>query len=255
MPLFLSLFLFFLLPESLRYLALQGGSEDNNIRRILSKMTGDTLSDINKFTFDGEEVIYKSSIKTVLSNRFLVGTTMLWITYCMGALVFYVLTSWMPFLMSDVGFSISMAATLTGLFPLGGVISTVFSGWLMDRINPHKVVATNYALAGVLVFFIGQEENVLLLSILIFLAGITMNGAQASMGAISAQFYPTHCRATGVAWMLGFGRFGGIFGILFGAELIKLELSHGAIFAILSIPAIIAALSLTFKDVSYRRHK
>ncbi|MCT8343370.1 MULTISPECIES: MFS transporter [Photorhabdus] len=256
LPLFLSLFLFSLLPESLRYLVLQGGSEDNNnIRRILSKMTGSALNDINKFTFDEEEIIHKSSIKTVLSNRFLVGTTMLWITYCMGALVFYVLTSWMPFLMNDVGFSISMAATLTALFPLGGVISTVFSGWLMDRINPHKVVATNYALAGILVFFIGQEENVLLLSILIFLAGITMNGAQASMGSISAQFYPTHCRATGVAWMLGFGRFGGIFGTLFGAELIRLELSYSTIFAILSIPAILAALSLTFKDVSYRRHK
>ncbi|WP_323838989.1 MFS transporter [Photorhabdus africana] len=254
LPLFLSLFLFSLLPESLRYLVSKGGAE-GNIRKILSKMTGNTLNDINKFTFDGEEIIHKSSIKTVLSNRFLVGTIMLWMTYCMGALVFYVLTSWMPFLMNDVGFSISMAATLTALFPLGGAISTVFSGWLMDRINPHKVVATNYALAGIFVFFIGQEENVLLLSILIFLAGITMNGAQASMGAISAQFYPTHCRATGVAWMLGFGRFGGIFGTLFGAELIRLELSYSTIFAILSIPAILAALSLTFKDVSYRKHK
>ncbi|MBS9439872.1 MFS transporter [Photorhabdus noenieputensis] len=256
LPLFLSLFLFSLLPESLRYLVLKGGSEDNNnIRRILSKMTGNNLNDINKFTFDEGEIIHKSSIKTVLSNQFLVGTIMLWITYSMGALFFYVLTSWMPFLMNDAGFTISMAATLTALFPLGGVISTVFSGWLMDRINPHKVVVTNYALAGILVFFIGREENVLLLSILIFLVGVTMNGAQASMGAISAQFYPTHCRATGVAWMLGFGRFGGIFGTLFGAELIKLELSHSTIFAILSIPAIIAALSLTFKYVSYRSHK
>ncbi|WP_445497279.1 MFS transporter [Photorhabdus sp. SF281] len=254
LPLFLSLFLFSLLPESLRYLVLQEGSE-GNIRRILSKMTNNSLNDINKFIFDEEEIIHKSSIKTVLSNRFLLGTALLWITYFMGALVFYVLTSWMPFLMNDVGFSISMAAILTALFPLGGIISAVFSGWLMDRINPHKVVATNYLLTGILVFFIGQGEDVLLLSICIFLAGIAMNGAHASMGAITAQFYPTHCRATGVAWMLGFGRFGGIFGALFGAELIRFELNHSSIFAILSIPAILAALALTFKDVSYRRRR
>uniref|UniRef100_UPI0036D7A3AD MFS transporter n=1 Tax=Photorhabdus sp. RM322S TaxID=3342825 RepID=UPI0036D7A3AD len=254
LPLLLSLFLFSLLPESLRYLAFKRGAE-GNIRRILSKMTNNPLNDINKFAFDEEEIIHKSSVKAVLSNRFLLGTSMLWTTYFMGALVFYVLTSWLPFLMNDVGFSISMAATLTALFPLGGVISAVFSGWLMDRINPHKVVATHYILTGIFVFFIGQGENILLLSVFIFLAGIAMNGAQASMGAISAQFYPTHCRATGVAWMLGFGRFGGICGALFGAELIKLELNHSSIFAILSIPAILAALALTFKDVSYRRRK
>ncbi|NHB97226.1 MFS transporter [Photorhabdus stackebrandtii] len=254
LPLFLSVFLFFLLPESLKYLMLKGNSEED-IRRILFKMTNGILNGVKKFTFDEKEIIHKSSIKTILSSQFLLGTTMLWITYFMGLLVFYVLTSWMPILMNDAGFSISMAAVLTALFPLGGGIGVVFSGWLMDRVNPHKVVATNYVLTGILVFSIGQGESVFLLSILIFLAGTTMNGAQASMGAIAAQFYPTHCRATGVAWMLGFGRLGGICGALFGAELIRFGLNHSTIFAILSIPVILAAATLIFKDVSYRRNK
>ncbi|MGV7960759.1 aromatic acid/H+ symport family MFS transporter [Photorhabdus tasmaniensis] len=254
LPLFLSVFLFFLLPESLKYLILKGNSEED-IRRILFKMTNGLLNGVKKFTFDEEEIIHKSAIKTILSSQFLLGTTMLWITYFMGLLVFYVLTSWMPILMNDAGFSISMAAVLTALFPLGGGIGVVFSGWLMDRVNPHKVVATNYVLTGILVFSIGQGESVFLLSILIFLAGTTMNGAQASMGAIAAQFYPTNCRATGVAWMLGFGRLGGICGALFGAEFIRFGLNHSTIFAILSIPVILAAATLIFKDVSYGKNK
>ncbi|WP_387468083.1 MFS transporter [Photorhabdus sp. RM323S] len=254
LPLFLSVFLFFLLPESLKYLIFKGNSEED-IRRILFKMTNGLLNDVKKFTFGEEEIIHKSAIKTILSSQFLLGTTMLWITYFMGLLVFYVLTSWMPILMNDAGFSISMAAMLTALFPLGGGIGVIFSGWLMDRVNPHKVVATNYVLTGILVFSIGQGESVFLLSILIFLAGTTMNGAQASMGSIAAQFYPTNCRATGVAWMLGFGRLGGICGALFGAEFIRFGLTHRTIFAILSIPVILAAATLIFKDVSYGNNK
>jgi AAHS family 4-hydroxybenzoate transporter-like MFS transporter len=37
-------------------------------------------------------------------------------------------------------------------------------------------------------------------------AGVAINGAQSSMPALSARFYPTQCRATGVAWMSGIGR-------------------------------------------------
>jgi AAHS family 4-hydroxybenzoate transporter-like MFS transporter len=38
---------------------------------------------------------------------------------------------------------------------------------------------------------------------MVFIAGSIMNGAQSSMPALAAGFYPTQGRATGVAWMLG----------------------------------------------------
>ena len=47
-----------------------------------------------------------------------------------------------------------------------------------------------------------------------------MNTAQSSLPALAAGFYPTQGRATGVAWMLGLGRFGGIAGSFLVAELV-----------------------------------
>jgi len=77
-----------------------------------------------------------------------------------------------------------------------------------------------------------------------------MNSAQSSMGAIAAVFYPTHCRATGVSWMIGLGRFGGVFGALIGVEFMNLNLGFSNIFMLLAVPALIAAIALTIKNYS-----
>lgn len=249
-PLVLSLLLIPLTPESVRYMVAQGESTEK-IRRMLARVTQCTLDDVSSFTFNEHKPAdARSSVGTILSRHYLLGSMMLWLTYFMGLLIFYLLTSWMPLLMKDAGFSVSKAAMLTALFPLGGGIGTVMAGWLMDRINPHKVVAATYLLTGILIFAVGQGGGVGLLSLLIFLGGAAMNGAQSSMGSLAASFYPTHCRATGLAWMLGFGRFGGIFGALIGAVLMRWNLSFSSIFTLAAIPALIAAFALTVKNAS-----
>ena len=251
-PILLSVLILLFLPESLRYLVSSKKSVAK-IRQILTSITDQTYHHVKSFTFNEQCAATSSAIGTILSKPFIIGTLMLWLTYFMGLLIFYVLTSWMPLLMNDVGFSIATAAMLTALFPLGGGLGTILSGWLMDRVNPHRIVAGNYILTGILLFLIGHGNSLALLSTLIFLAGTTMNGAQASMGSIAALYYPTSSRATGVAWMLGFGRIGGICGALFGAELIKHELSYSSIFTLLSIPALIAAIALLYKDFRSNR--
>ncbi|RDK05325.1 hypothetical protein DN412_37540 [Cupriavidus lacunae] len=43
-----------------------------------------------------------------------------------------------------------------------------------------------------------------------------LNGAMFSMGGLAAMFYPTSGRSSGVAWMYGVGRIGGILGPIAG---------------------------------------
>jgi len=78
-------------------------------------------------------------------------------------------------------------------------------------------------------------------------AGTLMNTAQSSLPALAAAFYPTHGRATGVAWMLGFGRFGGSAGSFLVGELSRRTLSFGEIFTILAVPGLISAVALLVK--------
>jgi len=82
----------------------------------------------------------------------------------------------------------------------------------------------------------------------VFVAGTLMNTAQSSLPALAAGFYPTQGRATGVAWMLGLGRFGGIAGSFLIAELSALKLSFPHIFLVVAIPGLISAAALIIKQ-------
>jgi AAHS family 4-hydroxybenzoate transporter-like MFS transporter len=78
----------------------------------------------------------------------------------------------------------------------------------------------------------------------VFIAGTLMNTAQSSMPALAAAFYPTRGRATGVAWMLGIGRFGGIAGSFLVAELSARHLGFSEIFTAVAVPGLVATVAL-----------
>ncbi|MBK0696019.1 aromatic acid/H+ symport family MFS transporter, partial [Klebsiella oxytoca] len=85
------------------------------------------------------------------------------LTYFMGLLIFYLLTSWLPLLIRETGASMSQASIITALFPLGGGIGVLILGALMDKINPNKVVAVGWLLTGVFVCLVGFSTSSLAL--------------------------------------------------------------------------------------------
>lgn len=92
------------------------------------------------------------------------------------------------------------------------------------------------------------------MGVMVFIAGTIMNGAQSSMPALAAGFYPTQGRATGVAQMLGLGRFGGILA-LSGAFLMQAELSFKPFSPCWHIPAVLSAIALMIKHVASKRQQ
>jgi AAHS family 4-hydroxybenzoate transporter-like MFS transporter len=83
-----------------------------------------------------------------------------------------------------------------------------------------------------------------LLPWVIFTTGTFLAGALTSMPAIAASYYPVAARASGVAWMLGIGRFGGVVGAFAGGPLLAAGLSIAQIMGLLAIPSCIAAVAL-----------
>ena len=246
MPLLLAVALIFLLPESARYLVVKQ-QPAQRIAAILKRIA--PLPEAVEFELrEAGQVKEKSAIGVIFSPRYAVGTVMLCLTYFMGLLIFYLLTSWLPLLIRETGASMSQASIITALFPLGGGIGVLILGALMDKINPNKVVAVGWLLTGVCVCLVGfSTSSLVLMGVMVFIAGSIMNGAQSSMPALAAGFYPTQGRATGVAWTLGIGRFGGILGAFSGAFLMQAQLSFETIFTLLAIPAFLSALALLIK--------
>lgn len=253
MPLLLAVVLIVALPESARFMVVQGYPRQR-IAAVLKRIAPINLPEPLRFTLsESGQVKAKSALGVIFSQRYLMGTLMLCLTYFMGLMIFYLLTSWLPLLIRETGASIRQASLITALFPLGGGIGVLIIGWLMDRMNPHKVVAVGYLLTGLFVCAIGYVyTHPILMAVTVFIAGTCMNGAQSSMPALAAGFYPTQGRATGVAWMLGLGRFGGILGAMSGGVLMQMQLSFSTIFTLLAIPALVAALALMIKHFSTR---
>jgi len=242
-------FALFALPESIRFMVVHGWPSEQ-IRTILSRIARGSRIDATQFSLPEDHSGDKRApIAVILSPRYRFGTWMFWLTYFMGLLVYYLLTSWMPTLIKEAGFSLRDASMITALFPLGCGIGAIACGWLMDRFNAHRVVAVTYLLTAAFVWAMGHYMAAAgALAILTFIAGICMNGAQTSMPVLAASYYPTHGRASGVAWMLGIGRFGGIVGALSGGTLLQAGLGIQSILELLAIPAVIAAMALLIKD-------
>ncbi|EMO7865848.1 aromatic acid/H+ symport family MFS transporter [Citrobacter amalonaticus] len=246
MPLVLAVVLIVLLPESARYLVVKNKSQQQ-IGTILRRIA--PLPEATHFVLrETGQIKEKSALGVIFSPRYALGTVMLCLTYFMGLLIFYLLTSWLPLLIRETGATLSQASIITALFPLGGGIGVLVLGALMDKFNPNKVVAVGWLLTGVFVCLVGfSTSSLVLMGVMVFIAGTIMNGAQSSMPALAAGFYPTQGRATGVAWMLGLGRFGGILGAFSGAFLMQAQLAFETIFTFLAIPALVSAFALMVK--------
>lgn len=250
MPLILSVVLMFWLPESTRYLLVKNKPQ-KQIAAIMQRIAPLPAGEAQRFVLNeaGGHSKDNSALGVIFSSRYRVGTLMLCLTYFMGLLIFYLLTSWLPLLIRETGASLRQASVITALFPLGGGIGVLIIGALMDKLNPNKVVAGGYLLTGLFVCLVGfATSSLMLMGVMVFIAGAIMNGAQSSMPALAAGFYPTQGRATGVAWMLGLGRFGGILGAFSGALLMQAELSFRTIFMLLALPAVLSAVALMVKS-------
>ncbi len=252
LPLALVPLLLWFLPESARFLAARQAPAQQ-IAAALAKLGGRFASDA-RFTVNEPARQHKAPARQLFSERYRFGTLALWLTYFMGLLVIYLTMGWLPTLLRDGGLSIERAATITGLFQIGGTVGAIVVGWIMDRRNPNRVIAIAYALGGLCIVSLGAlslESSLLVLGVTA--AGFCMSGAQTGLNAFAPSYYPTDFRATGVSWMLGIGRFGAIFGSLIGGAVLSLGLGLPLLFTLLGLPAFAAAVAILANGRARRR--
>jgi AAHS family 4-hydroxybenzoate transporter-like MFS transporter len=246
-PVLLAVVMFIRLPESVRYMV-ANRMPAARIRAALQRISR-SATEASSFRMAEKSTVpvAGSGLRVILSRQFIVGTVMIWLAYFMGLVIFYSLINWMPILFKEAGLDARTATLAASLFPLGGV-GAVFLGLLMDRFNPNRVIALCFSLSAVSIYAIGlSASSVGLLMTVVFIAGTLMNTAQSSLPALAAAFYPTQGRATGVAWMMGVGRFGGVAGSFLVAELARRQVGFEGIFAVIAVAGVLATLALLVK--------
>nr|WP_311529499.1 aromatic acid/H+ symport family MFS transporter [uncultured Ralstonia sp.] len=250
-PILLTVLLAQMLPESVRFLVVANKPRER-VAAILQRIA--PAADLRDATYAiAEQRSAASPVSHLFKPQLLRGTLLFWVTFFMSLLVIYLLSSWLPTLLRSTGMSLRTAALVTTMFQVGGTVGAIVLGWLMDRINPHYVLAASYALAGVFVAAIGSLASTpWAASIAIFLAGFCVSGSQVGANALSASFYPTDCRATGVSWANGVGRLGSVLGSVGGAAMLSMNLGMPTLFAVIGVPALIAGATMLLLGIVRR---
>jgi AAHS family 4-hydroxybenzoate transporter-like MFS transporter len=246
LPLLLTPVLLVLLPESPRYLASRG-AEPGRVRAVLARMT--PAADLAGAAFAQPVKAPGSPVGQLFRDGLGLGTLLIWATFFMSLLVFYLLSSWLPLLITTAGFSMQHASLMGATLATGGTVGAILIGRLMDRFEPHRVLAGAYLVAGGFVILLGNAvATPWLLVLAIFGAGFGVAGAQVGINALAAGFYPTTSRATGVSWANAVGRTGSVLGSMVGGVLLSLGWDLATVFAAAALPAFLAALAMLAKS-------
>ncbi len=246
--------LLWLLPESARLLAVQRGASAD-IAKLLNRVCKTNFSADTSFTsIEPRVTATKIPVSMLFGDGYAFGTLLLWLSCFMGLFILYLVTGWLPTLITDAGYTVQDAASITAMFQVGSIPGALIVGFLMDRGDSRRVVAIAYLLGGVAIFSLGANIlNTTWLPAQVAIAGFFIGGAQTGLNALAPAFYPTQARATGISWMNGIGRTGAIVGSLIGGLLLSLGWHFGAVFAALAMPALFAAGAVILSRYASRR--
>lgn len=245
LPLILAAGLTFFLPESIRHLVVSG-AEPGRISAILQRIDpGSALPAHPRFVMAADEPMTGLTVKHLFTAGRALSTLLIWIVFFMSLLDIFLLTSWLPEVLHDAGFSIAVSSIATAALQGSGVIGSLAIGPLLDRRGSLVAMLPLYILAAVGIAGIGSAGGALPLILLTSCgAGVGIVSGQNVANAFAAMFYPTSIRATGVGWALGIGRIGAILGPVVGGLMLALHFSRPEIFGFGAIPSVIAAIAV-----------
>jgi AAHS family 4-hydroxybenzoate transporter-like MFS transporter len=237
----------FALPESLRFLvARRGAASAGRDPRIIGKLL-EKLDSSHHYT---EEHTYsirerpagRLSVGELLTPQLAPATLLLWLVFFLNLGLLYLLSSWLPTLLTESGLPHDRALRISGMFQMGGVFGGFALAWLMQRWGPFVVLSVSYALTALALAVLGAKiPGTTFTTVLMVVMGNGVVGGQVALNVLSATLYPTTARATGVGWALGMGRFGGIIAPLVAGELMAAGIAIGHLFWLAIVPALICA--------------
>lgn len=192
----------------------------------------------------------------IFAPRYLLGTCMLWLLFICMLTISYCLNSWLPTLLVEVGRDQKFAALSVSIFSLGGIISALGVGVLIDRLGAMPTLISFLTLSTILLFCIGQvlaSAPPALLLVLLAVCGFFVLGAYGGVNVVLATFYPAPLRATGIGWTKSVGRIGTLAApVLIGAGL-DAGMRDTTVMSLFAVPAIAAVLALAAIGIATRR--
>lgn len=224
-PICISVLVALALPESLEFLARRNSLADSiRIRKIISRISPELTEDSDLEFVPTDRATPGGSVKGLFTEGRLVTTLLLWLV-CSGALyLLWILNTWSPTLLRNSGATVQQYSLAYAYLCFGAVISSIFIGRLMDKMNPFKVLQAGFILAAasLVAFGLGAGSgSFVVIAFLSIICGICINGSQTGTLAIATLAYPSHIRATGIGWAYAIAKIGAMLAPLTGGYMLS----------------------------------
>jgi len=250
-PFAVAVLLFWLLPESPRFLARH---PQRRLELFATLRRAGHSIDADATVVDAADLhVDRPSALTVLRPPYVSDTLALWGAYISCLLAVYLGFTWVPSMLSGAGLG-SLASLGITTFNLGGVVGAIAGSLAIARIGSRitMIAMAVGALVSAIVMrgmTIGADSATFPIVVMLALTGGLINAVQTTLYALAAHVYPTALRSTGVGSAAGIGRLGAILSSYAGAWALDAAGSRGF------FTVVAAAMSVTVISLALvRRH-
>lgn len=240
-----------LVPESIAFVVKRQPEQAlNTVNRTLNYIGQQAIAQLPPVAAGASQE--SASVVSLLTASRRATTLLAWSSFFSGFLVVYFISSWMPQVLTNAGLSQAQAIRGTALIPFGSIIGTTLIGWLGRWWSLSRIVAIGFVLGAGCIFALSTmmhsitELPFTLVSVLLFLVGITLMGAFSNLYAVALTVYPVQVRTTGLGWCAGLGRAGAVISPTVAGALIALGISLPVVFVIFAVPALLSAITVYF---------
>jgi benzoate transport len=232
----------FLLPESVSFLVEKRPANAlERVNRTLRRM-GHAVIDVLP---EPRTASRKSGVAQLFEQGLAKITILLTAAFFAHIMTFYFFIKWIPKLVVDMGYAPSLAGSVLVWFNVGGLLGSILFGLLTHRFNLRYLVITVLLLSAIAVAAFGQgPADLLRLSVTAAIGGFFTNAAVVGMYAMFAQKFPTHVRAGGTGFAIGFGRGGAALGPIAAGLLFAAGGGLGMVALIMATGSLVGAFAL-----------
>ena len=237
----LCLLLAFVLPESIRYLALTRPDSPQLLSYVQRLAPNLAITSDTRFYLYRPEPREKFSWRQLFADNRRAATLLLWLAFFAESLTFMTFISWLAVILEGKGLAPQQAALAFSYAAGGGICALLILSRIVDRFGPMATVVT--ALCGiVLVAALGIEG--MSATTIIWLAVVAMaflTGTHNSLNATVGVFYPTGIRSNGVGYATGMGRLALVAGPVIAGYLLSAHLPLQQLLYLIAAPYLVVA--------------
>ncbi len=199
---------YFLVPESVHWLSRkQPAGALERVNAALRKIGHTAVAALPQLSMDAR----KKSVADIFSPSLRMVTILCFLAYFFHMMTFYYILKWTPTIVTQLGIAPSAASGVLTWANVGGAIGGAIFGLMTAKFGVKPLTIGILGLNVIAVIMFGRSAPELAqLSYLAAFAGFLGNAGVSGLYTIIAYAFPTHVRATGTGFVIGFGRGGAI---------------------------------------------